>query len=63
MVNLRLCKMVRLVFFSAILRLFELRLRNGFAKKSRLRDVQNHSKNETARPVKFNLPKDMKVCY
>ena len=30
------------------------RLQNGFAKKSRLRDVQNRSKNETARPWSFN---------
>ena len=60
-VNLRLCETVGLAFFSARPRFFEFLngetkietpKTNGFAKHRT--DLQNHSKNETARPVKFD---------
>ena len=63
MVNSKLCETARLAFFSARPRLFEFlnkmiaRLNWDFEtalQKSRLRNIQNRSKNETARPVKFD---------
>ena len=62
MVNARLCKTARPAFFSARPRLFVVfGLRDGdsdptlaLQKNSRLQDVQNRTKNETSRPVKFD---------
>ena len=62
MVNERLCKMGKTSIFlcetetSLVLLIARPRLRpqNHFAKILRLRDVQNHSENKTARLVKFD---------
>ena len=50
MVNLRLSETARLAFFFVIPRLFDF-FNARLSPPRQLRDVQNHSTNETARPV------------
>ena len=62
MVNARLCETARLAFFFVSLRHFDFldcetktsKCLTPSYKKMRLRDARSRSKNETARPVKFD---------